>query len=78
MGYPIIIHSFLIELKKRNISNFPYEFKKSIMSITLNERLLNVEIIIIYKKTNLYDSFAVYHCFDLIKNILKILLEKEV
>lgn len=48
------------------------------MSITLNERLLNVEITIIYKKTNLYDSFAVYHCFDLIKNILKILLEKEV
>jgi hypothetical protein len=44
------------------------------MNISLNERLLNVAFIMIYKKTNLHDSFAVFQCFDLLKNILKILL----
>ena len=50
-GYNILIKSFLIELKRRNVKHYPEALISVSTSLLKNEKLLSVFITILYNKT---------------------------
>jgi hypothetical protein len=50
-GYLIIIRAFLIEIKIRDIKTYPEALKQAAVSILHNEKLLNIIVVLIFKKT---------------------------
>lgn len=50
-GYNIIIKAFLCELKTKDIRRVPTGLLKSSYALLANEKLLNIFVSIIYKKT---------------------------
>ncbi|CAD8206441.1 unnamed protein product [Paramecium pentaurelia] len=72
-GYFQLIKAFFVELKTRQISNYPESLKIALCSLLRNTNLLNTIIIILFSKVSLYNSDDVVHCLDLLnKCFLKI------
>ncbi|EAR90403.2 hypothetical protein TTHERM_00112530 (macronuclear) [Tetrahymena thermophila SB210] len=74
-GYLTLLRAFLIELKSRDILQYPEALKLASQSILNNERLLNILITLIYNKTNVYDSNKTVQTFDLINSWMQFLIQ---
>ncbi|KAL4500572.1 hypothetical protein ABPG72_002996 [Tetrahymena utriculariae] len=74
-GYLTLLRAFLIELKSRDILQYPEALKLASQSILNNERLLNILITLIYNKTNVYDSNKIVQTFDLINSWMQFLIQ---
>ncbi|CAD8111098.1 unnamed protein product [Paramecium primaurelia] len=65
-GYFQLVKAFFLELKSREISNYPEALKIALCSLLRNTNLLNTIIVILFNKVNLYNSDNVVHCLDLL------------
>ncbi|CDW82182.1 UNKNOWN [Stylonychia lemnae] len=57
-GYKIIVKSIILEMKARNVSDYPDSLIEAIQSLLQNTQLLTVFTNIIFAKTNVYDSLT--------------------
>lgn len=73
-GYSILVRSFLIELKEREILRYPLSLRQASLGILLNEKLLNIMMSLIYSKTKIFDGRSVYLVFDIMNQWMKTLL----
>ncbi len=55
-GYRIIVKSILVEMKERNVGDYPDALIEATLSLIKNTQLLTVFVAIVFKKTNAYDS----------------------
>jgi hypothetical protein len=69
-GYLIIIRAFLIEIKIRDIKTYPEALKQAAVSILHNEKLLNIIVVLIFKKTNALDVLNVVKTMELLNLFL--------
>ena len=66
-GYRPILKSILLELKEREDADmYPEALKDATCALLWNEKLINVFITIIFKKTYIYDTYAVNGALELI------------
>lgn len=72
-GYKVLVNSFLVELKTKNVLHYPANLKEASIALLLNEKLLNIFVMIVYKNTRLYDNAAVCQIYDLINMWLQTL-----
>ncbi|CAD8117542.1 unnamed protein product [Paramecium sonneborni] len=70
-GYFQLVKAFFLELKQREIRNYPEALKIALCSMLRNTNLLNTIIVILFSKVNLYDSENVVHCLDLLNKCLQ-------
>jgi len=59
-GYRVLLKSFLVELKNREILKYPVTLKQAAANILLNEKLLNVFVTLIYNKTKFFACFLLF------------------
>lgn len=74
-GYGVLIKSFLVELKERDILKYPTSLKQAAVGFLINEKLLNIMVSILYHKTKVYDGKSAYLVFDLINQWMRALLQ---
>ena len=65
-GYAKIVKAVLLEMKEREVSFYPEALKEATCALLANEKIVNVLVVIIFKKTQAYDSSAVNNCLELI------------
>lgn len=70
-GYSVLIKHFLSELKRREVRTLSKYFIDASVAILLNEKLLNIFIVIIYNKTRVFDWMNVFANLDLINTWMK-------
>lgn len=65
-GYLVLVKHLLLEIKYT--TEYPYsdEIKESSSILLENENLLNYFVIVIFRKTKLYDGIAVFYCLEMI------------
>ena len=75
-GYLIAIKYLLLELKYTN--EYPYSdaMKQATISILENENILNYLVIVILRKTKLYDGIAVFYSLDMINSWFDVFKKK--
>ena len=62
-GYKVLLKTYLIELKERNISEYPEALIEAGSIFLNNSKLLNVFVRIVFSKTNIYDFASVQECY---------------
>lgn len=62
-GYKSLLSSFLIELKERNIIEYPEALINCACKMLYNPKLLNIIVRIVFSKTNIYDFNTVQETF---------------
>ncbi len=55
-GYQDILKAILIELKERDITLYPEALKDVTCAMLCNEKILNVFVTIVFKKTHAFDA----------------------
>ncbi|CDW81936.1 duf1765 domain containing protein [Stylonychia lemnae] len=65
-GYRTILKSILLEMKERDIAYYPEALKETTCAMLYNEKLLNIFVTIVLKKTHAFDTPAVSSALDLI------------
>ncbi|CAD8207514.1 unnamed protein product [Paramecium octaurelia] len=65
-GYFQLVKAFFLELKSREICNYPEALKIALCYLLRNTNLLNTIIVILFNKVSLYNSDNVVHCLDLL------------
>jgi hypothetical protein len=55
-GYQDILKAMLIELKEREVAFYPEALKETTCAMLFNEKLLNVFVTIVFKKTHAFDA----------------------
>ena len=55
-GYQDILKAMLLELKEREVSLYPEALKDTTCAMLYNEKLLNVFVTIVFKKTHAFDA----------------------
>lgn len=55
-GYQDILKAMLLELKEREIVSYPEALKDVTCAMLYNEKLLNVFVTIVFKKTHAFDA----------------------
>lgn len=61
-------------MKARELKNYPEIMKLAMCSLINNTGLLNTVIVIIFNKTNLYDSESLLNCLEILNSCLQYLL----
>lgn len=74
-GYRILLKSFLVELKNREIVKYPETLKRAASEFLLNEKLLNIFLSLLYNKTKVYDAPSTFITFEMINEWLKAILQ---
>ena len=54
-GYNRLLLAFLIEMKQTKIKNYSERLKKCLIKSLANEKLINIFVVILLKKTNVHD-----------------------
>lgn len=65
-GYQDILKAMLIELKEREVAFYPEALKDTTCAMLCNEKLLNVFVTIVFKKTHAFDAQAVCSSLELV------------
>lgn len=65
-GYTQLLKALLCEMKKRAIMDYPDSLVDASIKILANEKLLNIFITILFKKTNMYDSNTVLKMIEIL------------
>lgn len=65
-GYKTILKAILLEMKERDIAYYPEALKETTCAMLYNEKLLNIFVTIVLKKTHAFDSAAVSSSLELI------------
>ena len=65
-GYKSILKAMLLELKERDVALYPEALKDTTCAMLCNEKLLNVFVFIVFKKTNAFDVQAVSGALELV------------
>ena len=55
-GYQDILKAMLLELKEREVALYPEALKDTTCAMLCNEKLLNVFVTIVFKKTHAFDA----------------------
>lgn len=55
-GYKKILKAILLEMKERDVAYYPEALKDATCSILANEKMLNIFVIIVFKKTPAFDN----------------------
>ena len=56
----------LLELKERDVALYPEALKETTCAMLFNEKLINVFITIVFKKTHAFDNLAVSQSLELV------------
>ena len=64
-GYKTILKAVLLEMKDREIQNYPEALKEGTCALLANEKLLNVFTYIVFLKTHAFDTQAVSGALEL-------------
>lgn len=65
-GYKTILKAILLEMKERDIAYYPEALKETTCAMLYNEKLLNIFVTIVLKKTHAFDTPAVSGSLELI------------
>ena len=65
-GYKTILKTILLEMKERDIAYYPEALKETTCAMLYNEKLLNIFVTIVLKKTHAFDITAVNSALELI------------
>jgi hypothetical protein len=65
-GYKSILKAMLLELKERDVALYPEALRETTCAMLCNEKLLNVFVTIVFKKTHAFDAVAVSHALELV------------
>ena len=65
-GYLKIVKSILLEMKERDIAYYPEALKEATCSLIANEKILNIFVTIVFKKTHAFDNQAVNSSLELV------------
>jgi hypothetical protein len=65
-GYNLLLRAFLAEFKEKRLCDFTDRMKNLSLKLLSNERLINVLVVILLKKTNLNDPLAVETTLNMI------------
>lgn len=55
-GYKTILKAILLEMKERDIAYYPEALKDTTCAMLHNEKLLNIFVTIVLKKTHAFDT----------------------
>ncbi|CAD8078040.1 unnamed protein product [Paramecium sonneborni] len=72
-GYNVLIKAILLEMKAKELKNYPDIMKAAMCSLLNNTSLLNIVIVILFNKTNLFDSEALLNCLEILNSCLQYL-----
>lgn len=67
-GYKSILKAILLEMKERDIALYPEALKETTCALLYNEKLLNVFVTIVFKKTHAFDTQAVNGALELVES----------
>jgi len=67
-GYKVIIKAILLEMKWRDVANYPDALLDATQSLLKNESLLNVFVTIVFRKTTPLNTFDVISCIEMVTN----------
>ena len=65
-GYKTILKAMLLELKEREVEDYPEALKDTTCAMLYNEKILNVFVTIVFKKTPVFNAPAVSHALELV------------
>jgi hypothetical protein len=65
-GYNRLLQAFLVEMKTTKIKMYTDRFKRCCVQLLSNEKLLNIFIVILLKRTNVNDPETVAIAFEMI------------
>ena len=65
-GYSKIIKAILLEMKERDVYNYPESLKQATCALLANEKLVNSFVAIVFNKTHAYDNQSVNVCLELV------------
>lgn len=65
-GYKTILKAILLEMKERDIAYYPEALKETTCALLYNEKLINIFVTIVLKKTHAFDVPAVSSSCELI------------
>ena len=65
-GYKSILKAILLELKERDVEDYPEALKDTTCAMLCNEKNLNVFVTIVFKKTAVFNATAVSHALELV------------
>jgi hypothetical protein len=72
-GYKIIMKCVLLEMKHREIINYPDALIECTQALLSNEKLLNVFVTIVFRKTSPIHNSDVLVCLDMITSWMEVL-----
>lgn len=65
-GYKTILKAILLEMKERDVALYPEALKETTSALLFNEKILNIFVTIILKKTHAFDSQAVNSALEIV------------
>lgn len=72
-GYVVLLKCFLLEMKEREISEYPEALISAACKLLYNNKLISVLVRIIFSKTNVYDYQAVQESFNVLSRLFSAL-----
>lgn len=60
----------MLEMKTREFKNYPEAMKQALASLLNNNNILPTVIVLLFNKTNLYDSESLLLCLELLNACL--------
>jgi hypothetical protein len=76
-GYTRLLYSFLAEMKELPVVLMTDRFKRCMLSLLANETLLNVFVVMLVRKTNIFDNRSTMATLSLLDDIFKKLRKME-
>jgi hypothetical protein len=76
-GYNRLLHAFLVEFKEKRISDYTNRMKSTTLKLLSNERLLNVLVVLLLKKTNLNEPATVEVTLNMIDSFFQTLSTRQ-
>ena len=70
-GYNRLLYAFLAEMKEMSIAQMTDRFKRCMLKMLSNEKLLNVLVVMVVRKTNIYDVRATVGTLSILDDIFK-------
>ncbi|CAG9333109.1 unnamed protein product [Blepharisma stoltei] len=65
-GYPVLLKCFLLEMKEREITEYPEALISAACKLLYNPKLISVMVRIIFGKTNVFDYQAVQESYNVL------------
>ena len=72
-GYPVLVNALMFELKNKSVVHYHRNLKEATKFMLLNEKLLSIFVMTVYKNTRVFDSVATFNTFELIDTWLEFL-----